>query len=89
MSHIVFSTAEEHELEKYYSRPPRVTLRFDSAKQQWFIARSYRNLHFSKPNREQQVNSATPLAVQESYLVDLWRETRPDEALPESLATSE
>jgi hypothetical protein len=88
MTHIIFSTAEEHGLEKY-DRLPRVTLRFDTAKGEWFIAWSYYNLHSSQPDRQEAVNAETAFAVLKSYLVDLWRETHAGEHLPAPLAGSE
>jgi hypothetical protein len=89
MSHVIFSTAEEHRLEKYDPPPPRVTRRFDAANQQWLVARSYKNLHFSKADGEAPVNSETAYAVLKAYLTNLWRETRPDESLPASLAETQ
>ena len=86
MAHIIFSTAEEHNLEKYDPPPPRITVRFDPVRQLWLIAWSYRNLHFSEPDRESPVDSETAFPVLKSYLADLWRGTRPDENLPLPLA---
>gem|GEM_PF-2534222 len=85
MAHIIFSTAEEHGLENYDPQPPRVTLMFDEAQQRWAVASSYCNLHFAKPDRQNAVNAENVLPVLESYLADLWREMRPDEAMPPPL----
>lgn len=87
MSHIIFSTAEEHGLEKYSPPPPRVTLLHDRKKNQWFIAWSRWNL-LVKPEameRQECVTSETVLPTLKSYLSDLWRETRQGEPLPAAL----
>jgi hypothetical protein len=42
MHDIIFSTAEEHGLEKHDPAPPRVTQTFNHENQQWSIAWSYR-----------------------------------------------
>jgi len=85
MSHIVFSTTEEHRLEKYSPSPLRITIRSEDHGQRWYIARSYRNIHFSKPDSEAPIDSTTAFTVLKSHLSDLWRETHPSEALPEPL----
>jgi hypothetical protein len=85
MSHIIFSTAEEHGLEKYSPPPPRVTLLQD--KDLWFIAWSHLNL-LTRPEaleRQDCVNCETVLRTLKSYLSDLWRETRQGEPLPAAL----
>ena len=86
MLHIVFSTAQEHGLERLNPPRLRVTIRFDSEKKQWLIGRSYGNLHFANADREEPADSETAFTVLKSYLADLWRETRPGESLPELLA---
>lgn len=85
MSHIIISTTEEHRLEQYKPSPLRITIRSEDKGVSWFIARSHGNLWFSKPEREEPVDSQTAFAVLKSSLTELWTETRPREALPEPL----
>jgi hypothetical protein len=87
MSHIIFSTAEEHRLEKYSPSPLRITLRSEDKGQRWYIARSCKNLHFNKPDREDMIDSGTAFITLKSCLSDLWIETRPGYALPGPLAS--
>lgn len=87
MDHIIFSTTDEHRLEKYNPSPLRVTIRSEDKHQRWYVARSYKNIWFFKPDREDPIDSETAFTVLKSYLVDLWRETRPAEPLPEPLAS--
>jgi hypothetical protein len=87
MSDIIFSNTEQHGLENYEPPPPRVTLRFDRAKRQWFIAWSYRFLISGEPDRKDPVNAENAFSVLKSYLADLWRETRPNETVPVPFAT--
>ena len=85
MSHIIFSTAEEHNLEKYEPSPLRITIRPEDNPKRWYVARSYTNLWFSTPEKETSVDSETAFPVLKQYLTDLWRETRPGESLPQPL----
>ena len=87
MTHIIFSTTEEHRLEKYNPSPLRITIRSEDNGQRWYIARSYKNIWSSKPDEEAPIDSTTAFPVLKSYLVDLWRETHPNKALPEPLAS--
>jgi len=87
MDHIIFSTTDEHRLERYDPSPLRITIRSESKHQRWYIARSYKNIWFSRPDSETPIDSTTAFPVLKSYLRDLWRETRPSEALPEPLAS--
>ena len=87
MSHIIFSTAENHGLEKYNPQPPRVTLLHDRKTNQWFIAWSHLNL-LVRPEaveRQDSVTSETVLLRLKSYLADLWRETQNGKPLPAAL----
>jgi len=87
MSDIIISTAESHGLEGYKPPPPRVTIRFDREQEQWFIASSYGNLLTgARPSRVDPVDSGTAFAVLRAYLVDLWRETRPERKTPSPLS---
>ena len=86
MSHIIFSTAENHGLEKYNPSPPRVTLFHDRKTNQWFIAWSHLNL--ARPEaveRQNSVTSETVVPTLKSYLADLWRETQHGKPLPAAL----
>lgn len=87
MSHIIFSTTEEHRLGKCNPSPLRITIRSEDYGQRWYIARSYRNIHFSKPESEALIDSERAFTVLKSYLADLWKETRQGEALPAPLAS--
>jgi hypothetical protein len=83
MSDIIISTTEHHRLESYEPPPPRVTIRFDREQGQWLIAWSYHNLITGpRPDRVSPVDSGTAFAVLRTYLIDLWRETRPEEMIP-------
>jgi hypothetical protein len=87
MDHIIFSTTDEHRLERYDPSPLRITIRSENKYQLWYIARSYKNIWFSKPDHEAPIDSTTAFPALKSCLTDLWRETRPNEALPEPLAS--
>ena len=68
MSHIIFSTAEDHRLEKYSPPPPRVTLLHDRKKNQWLIVWSHLNLLVRPEAMERQdcVTSETVLLTLKS-----------------------
>ena len=85
MSHIIFSTTERHGLEHYDPPPPRISLLQDPDKQQWTVAWSYRNLWFSKPDRQDVITSDNAFSTLKRYLADLWRETSPGQAIPAAL----
>lgn len=87
MSHIIFSTAEEHGLEKYSPPPPRVTLLHDRKTDEWFIAWSHLNLLVRPEAMERQdcVTRETVLPTLKSYLATLWQETQQGKPLPAAL----
>lgn len=87
MAHIIFSTAEEHGLERYNPPPPRITLLHERPSDEWFIAWSRRNL-IVRPDaaeRKTKINAEDAFPVLKSYLTDLWRETRSGDPLPAPL----
>src|SRR5215472_14074350 len=86
ISDIIISASEKHGLERYHPPPPRVTIRFDREKAQWFIAWSHHLLFSMLPERQMPVEAETAFEVLRSNLVDLWKETHPGELLPEPLA---
>ncbi len=86
MSKIIFSTAEEHGLEKYDPLPPRVSLRYDWEQNQWFIALSHLDLSGElEVARQDCVTSGTVLITLKAHLTVLWRETHEGEPLPAAL----
>ena len=91
MADIIFSTADQHCLESYDPPPARVTLRRDRTTREirWFIAYSHWHIAFSEAERKSLVNATSALPILKSHLADLWRETCPNETLPEPLATSQ
>jgi hypothetical protein len=79
--YIIISSAEKHGLEEYEPPPRRVTIRFDTWREQWLIAWSHYSFLFNLPERKVPVDSETALDALCSGLVDLWKETHPDEPL--------
>jgi hypothetical protein len=86
MTHLVFSTAEKHGLERIQPPPPRVTLGYDKGGK-LFVAESRSNLWFSDPEKIDIVTSENASEILALYLMDLWTQTRPREAMPDVLAT--
>jgi len=82
MSDTTLSTADRP-LEAYTPQPPRITIRAQG--KQKSVAWSHSNLWFSEPERMEIVTSDNVLPILKSFLADLWRETRPFEALPVGL----
>ncbi len=82
---ILFSTCEQHGFERFSPPPARVTLaRYQG---QYSVAYSHIDVRNSPAERRDFVTSTTVLPVLRSYLVALWRETRPTEPEPELNAT--
>ena len=84
MHHIIFSTCERHNLESFDPAPPRVTVIHGETES--FVAKSSANLYFHEPTRKTPVSEENVWPVLKSYLVELWRETRPQEPLPKPLS---
>jgi len=80
MQHVIFSTCERHGLENYDPQPSRVTLGRDG--EGYFVAYSRSNIWFSTPDRRDVITSHNGFAVLRSYLLALWRETRPTDPVP-------
>jgi hypothetical protein len=86
MQHIILSTSERHGLENSRPAPPRVTIGRDS-ELEMFVAWSHSNIWFTEPERTELVTAENALPVLKTYLVALWRETRPTEPVPQAAET--
>jgi hypothetical protein len=89
MSHLIFSTAEEHGLERLHPPPPRVALGAERNRRwyrkwefQLFVAYSHWNIWNGEPERKDFAHPDAALATLEAYLSELWAATRPDEPVP-------
>lgn len=81
LDQIIFSTCEQHGLERFSPPPARVTLA--KYQGQYSVAYSHKDVRDTLAERRDVVTSATVLPVLSSYLIALWQETRPTELLPE------
>jgi hypothetical protein len=81
VSHLIFSSTEEHGLEVIEPAPLRVTLGRSEASQ-FFVALSRSNLWFGQPDQVEIINSENAFPVLKAYLSALWTATRPCEPLP-------
>jgi hypothetical protein len=79
MSQIILSTSDRR-LEYLSPPPPRVTLQCET--QLGFISWSHANIFFSEPERRENISERNALQTVRSYLKDLWKATRPDDAVP-------
>jgi len=82
MHDIIFSTLDHHDLRD----EPRTTLRIDLDGAHVRISHARVNVEFAEPDEEVRVPSAQAIPIIRQYLEKLWRETKPDEALPPGLA---
>jgi hypothetical protein len=85
MSHLIFSTAEEHGLELIDPPPPRVTLGRDEDLT-FFVAISRSNVWFDQPDRKDTIGPDNALSALKAYLYVLWVETRPGQPVPDVVA---
>ena len=76
MHHLIFSTLDNHQLED----EPRVTVAIE--KHECRIAYARTNLHFAEPAVESTVGFGQAESVVVDFLAKLWRDTRPQVALP-------
>ena len=81
LDQIIFSTCEQHGLERYSPPPARVTVA--KHRGEYSIAYSHEDVRDAQAERRDVVTYATVLPVLRSYLIELWQETRPGEPGPE------
>lgn len=80
LADIIFSTAEQHGLERTSLPPPRVTLH--QRHHEYFVGYSHYLLFSQEPERRDVVTAENVFPVLRSYLITLWQETRPTEPSP-------
>ena len=85
MHDIIFSTLDHHDLRG----EPRTTIRIDLDGTHVRVSYGRVNVEFAEPDEEVRVPSAQAVPVVRRYLEKLWRETKPDAALPPGLADAD